>query len=291
MSAQAPKILVTGANGKLGRLVVEALLHKVPAGQIIATARKAANLADFAARGVEVREADYESPASLDAAFAGVDRALLISSSEVGQRLRQHGNVIEAARKAGVKLLAYTSILHADRSTLGLAVEHRGTEELLRASGVPFALLRNGWYLENYTMAVANAAAHGAHFGCADEGRIAPAARADFAEAAAAVLTSEQDQAGKVYELAGDESFTLAELAAEISRQAGKAVVYNNLPQADYAAMLVKVGLPQFVADLLSDSDAGAAKGGLFDDGHALSKLIGRPTSSVAGMVKAALAG
>lgn len=282
-------IVVTGASGQLGRLVIEALLQTVPASQVVAAVRNPAKAGDLAARGVQVRQADYSQPATLDAAFKGADKLLLISSSEVGQRAAQHRAVIEAAQRAGVKLVAYTSILHADSSPLGLAAEHQETEALLRASGLPFVLLRNGWYTENYAGGIPAALAHGVVLGSAGAGRIASAARADYAAAAAAVLT-QADQAGRIYELAGDGSYTLAEFAAEIARQSGKAVVYQDLPEADYKAALLSVGLPEGLAGLLADSDVGASRGGLFDDSHQLSQLIGRPTTPLAASVSAALA-
>jgi len=282
-------IAITGATGQLGRLVIQNLLKTVPASQIVAAVRSPAKAADLAALGVQVRQADYAQPATLEAAFQGVDKLLLISSSEVGQRATQHAAVIAAAQKAGVKLVAYTSILHADSSPLGLAAEHRETEAALRASGLPFVLLRNGWYTENYAASVPAALQYGAVMGSAKDGRIASAARADYAAAAAAVLIKD-GQAGKVYELAGDSAYTLSEFASEIALQSGKPVVYNDLPEAAYAAALVQVGLPEGFAALLADSDVGASKGGLFDDSHQLSQLIGRPSTPLADVVKAALA-
>jgi NAD(P)H dehydrogenase (quinone) len=285
------RLLVTGASGALGRLVVEALLERVEPSRVVAAVRDPAKLADFAARGVEVRAADYEQPATLAAAFAGIDRLLLISSNAVGQRLPQHANAIAAAKAAGVGLIAYTSILHADRSPLGLAAEHVQTEALLAESGVPFALLRNSWYLENYFSVIAPALEHGLVFGSAGEGRIAAASRADYAAAAAAVLTATEDQGGKIYELAGDDAFTMAEWAATLAEVGGKPVAYRDLPQADYAALLVQHGLPEGFAGLLADSDVGASKGGLFDDGGALARLIGRPTTTLKAALAAALKG
>jgi len=284
-------IAITGATGQLGRLVIQQLQKTVPAAQIVAAVRSPAKAADLAALGVQVRQADYAQPATLEAAFQGVDKLLLISSSEVGQRAPQHAAVIAAAQKAGVKLLAYTSILHADSSPLGLAAEHKETEAMLRASGLPFVLLRNGWYTENYTASVPAALQYGAVMGSAKDGRIASAARADYAAAAAAAVLAKDDQAGKVYELAGDSAYTLSDLATEIAQQSGKPVVYNDLPEADYKAALVQVGLPEGFAALLADSDVGASKGALFDDSHQLSQLIGRPTTPLAEVVKAALAG
>lgn len=282
-------IAVTGATGQLGRLVINALLKKVPASEIIAAVRHPEKASDLAALGLQVRKADYSQPATLDAAFQGVDKLLLISSSEVGQRVTQHTAVINAAKHAGVKLLAYTSLLHADKSVLGLGEEHRATEALLRESGLPVVLLRNGWYTENYAASIAPALAHGAFIGAVGNGRIASAAREDYAQAAAAVLTQE-GQAGKVYELAGDDSYTLAEFSAEIARQSGKPVVYQDLSEADFKQALISAGLPEGFASMLADSDAGAAQGGLFDDSHTLSKLIGRPTTPYAKVIAATLA-
>lgn len=281
-------IVVTGASGQLGRLVIQSLLKTVPAAGIVAAVRQPAAVADLAALGVQVRQADYAQPATLDAAFQGATKVLLISSSALGERVAQHGNVIDAARRAGVALLAYTSLLHADTSPLGLAAEHTATEALLRASGVPHVLLRNGWYTENYLASLPAVLQHGAVIGSAGEGRIASAARADYADAAAAVLTRD-DQAGQVHELAGDTSYTLAEFAAEVGRQTGRTIPYVNLPEADYRGALLGAGLPEPLAHLLADSDVGASKGGLFDDGHRLSALIGRPTATLAAMVEAAL--
>jgi NAD(P)H dehydrogenase (quinone) len=281
-------IAVTGATGHLGRLVLTGLLEKVPAAQLVALARTPAKAADLAARGVQVRAADYAQPASLGPALKGVKTLLLVSSSEVGQRAPQHQAVIAAAKAAGVQLIAYTSILHGDRSRLALGAEHVATEKALAASGVPFALLRNGWYLENYTERLGMALAHGLA-GSAGQGRIAAAARADYAAAAVEVLTR-PNQAGQVYELAGDVAFTMAELAAEVSRQSGKPVAYADLPPAAFREVLLGAGLPGPVADIYVDADVNIVKGELDDRGGALSRLIGRPTTSLATAVKAGLA-
>ncbi|MBJ7222225.1 MULTISPECIES: SDR family oxidoreductase [unclassified Brenneria] len=281
-------IAVTGASGQLGRLVIAQLLDKVPANEVVALVRDTGKVADLAARGVQVKAADYNQPAALAAALQGVDKVLLISSSEVGKRALQHRNVIEAAVRAGVKLLAYTSILHADTSPLRLATEHQETEAQLKASGLPYVLLRNGWYTENYAASIPVALQHGVFIGSAGEGKIASATRADYAAAAVAVLTQD-NQAGKVYELAGDEAYTLAELAAEVSRQSGKTIGYRNLPPAEFSAALAAAGIPEVFADIIADSDVGAAKGGLFDDGHQLSRLIGRATTPLATVVKGAI--
>ncbi len=284
-------IVITGASGQLGRLVIAQLLETVPASRLVAAVRDPAKVVDLAAKGVQVRQADYSQPATLDRAFEGAEKVLLISSSEVGQRVTQHQAVIDAAKRAGVKLLAYTSVLHADTSALGLAEEHRQTEAALAQSGVPAVVLRNGWYHENYTAGVTHAVANGAHFGSAGEGRISSAARADYARAAAVVLTAAEDQAGKVYELAGDESYTLKEFAAQIAEQSGKPVIYTDLPEADYKGALLQAGLPEFVAELLANSDTAAAKGALFDSSRQLSRLMGRPTTPLASSIAEALPG
>lgn len=273
-------IVVTGATGQLGRLVIEQLLEKIPAAQIVAAVRSPDKAADLKALGVQVRQADYNQPSTLDSAFAGADKLLLVSSSEVGQRTAQHRAVIDAAKRAGVKLLAYTSLLRADSTPLGLGDEHRETEAYLRSSGLPFVVLRNGWYTENYVSAIDSALQLGSLYGAAAEGRISSASRADYAAAAVAVLLANDEQAGKVYELGGDSSYTLAQFAARAGELAGKPLPYVNLSQADYQAALLKAGLPPIYADLLSDSDSGAAQGGLFEDGKQLSRLIGRATTA-----------
>ena len=281
-------IAITGASGQLGRLVIDSLLTSVPASELVALVRNPASVSDLKDKGINVRQADYTQPDTLITALQGVDKLLLISSSEVGQRLVQHQNVIEAAKETGVSLLAYTSILHADTSPLGLADEHRATEAALADSGIPHVVLRNGWYSENYIASVPAALELGALYGCAGAGKISSASRADYASAAAAVLTQD-GQAGTIYELAGDSAYTLAELAAEISVQTGKDIGYVDLPETDFADALLKAGLPAPLASLLANSDTGASQGGLYDDSQTLSKLIGRPTTTIAESVKEAL--
>lgn len=281
-------IAVTGATGQLGQLVINALLKTVAASEIVALVRDPAKAQALSDKGVQVRRGDYNDKTALERALQGVEKLLLISSSEVGQRTSQHRNVIEAAKSAGVQLIAYTSLLHAGTSPLGLAAEHVETEKLLADSGLAYALLRNGWYSENYLASVPAALQHGLFIGSAGEGKIASATRADYAEAAARVLTLD-DQAGRVYELAGDEAWTLRDLCASLSALSGNTVAYQNLSEADFAAALMGAGLPEGFAKLLADSDAGAAKGGLFDDGHQLSALIGRPTTPLAASLKAML--
>ena len=281
-------IAITGATGQLGQHVVANLLKTTAADQLVAVVRNPAKAEALSQQGVNVRQADYGDEGALTKALQGVEKLLIISSSEVGQRAPQHRNIIQAATAAGVKFIAYTSLLHADTSPLGLAEEHVASEKMLADSGIPYALLRNGWYTENYLASAPPALEHGVFIGAAGEGKIASATRADYAAAAARVI-SEDGHAGKVYELAGDNGWTLSELAAELAKQSGKKVVYQNLSQADFAAALKSVGLPAGLADMLADSDVGASKGGLFDDSHTLSKLIGRPTTALADSVKGIL--
>ncbi|BET42162.1 SDR family oxidoreductase [Atlantibacter hermannii] len=281
-------IAVTGATGQLGQLVINELLATHNAQDLVAIVRNPAKAQALAQKGVQIREADYGNSAALAQALQGVEKLLLISSSEVGQRAPQHRNIINAAKSAGVQLIAYTSLLHADTSPLGLRAEHIETENDLAQSGIPFVLLRNGWYSENYLASVPAALEHGAFIGSAGDGKIASASRQDYAAAAAKVLSLD-NQAGKVYELAGDEAWTLTELAEKLSALTGKSVVYQNLSEADFAAALQNAGLPEGFARLLADSDVGASKGGLYDDSHQLSRLIGRPTTSIDDSLKASL--
>ena len=281
------KIAITGATGQLGRIVVNKLKEKVPADTIVALVRTPEKAADL---GVEARETDYDKPETLRPALQGIDALLLISSSEVGKRASQHKNVIAAAKQAGVKWIVYTSLLHADASSLSLAGEHMATEAALRDAGTPYTILRNGWYHENYTGSIPGALAGGAFIGSAGEGKIASASRADFAEAAVVVLTSEGHQ-GKIYELAGDEAYTLSDLAAEISRQTGKNIPYKNLPEEEYAGALTSFGLPEGLAQAIAGWDVSASEGDLFDDSRQLSKLIGRPTTPLSATVAEILKG
>jgi NAD(P)H dehydrogenase (quinone) len=279
-------IAITGSTGQLGRLVIEQLRTRIAADHIVALARNAAKAADL---GVTVREANYNQPESLTEALKGVDALLLISSNELGQRAVQHRNVIAAAKAAGVPWIVYTSLLHAETSAItALSAEHLDTEAALKESGIPYTLLRNGWYTENYTASVPGAVAGGAFLGSAGEGRISSASRADYAEAAAIVLTTEGHQ-GKVYELAGDSAYTLTDLAAEISRQTGKQIPYKNLPEAEYATILAGFGLPAELANAFAGFDTGVAQGSLLEEGRQLSKLLGRPTTPLAVSVAAAL--
>jgi NAD(P)H dehydrogenase (quinone) len=272
---------ITGATGHLGRLVIGRLKEQGSAGGVIALARSPEKAAGL---GVTVRAADYDRPDTLGLALEGVDTLLLISGNELGKRAEQHAHVIQAARAAGVKRIVYTSLLHADTSTLSLAAEHLATEAAVRASGIPFTILRNGWYTENYAGSIGGAIAGGALIGSAGEGRISSAARADYADAAVAAVTG-SGHGGKTYELAGDTAWTLGDLAAEISRQTGKTIAYKNLPEAEYAAALAGHGLPQPVAQAIAGFDVSASQGALFDDSRQLSTLIGRPTTPLAASV------
>ncbi len=281
-------LALTAATGQLGRLVTAQLLSRFPERPPVAVVRDPAKAADLAAQGVVVRAADYADGPALVRAFAGVESLLLISGNELGQRFAQHRNVIAAARSAGVKLLVYTSLLRADTTALNLGPEHARTEAELKASGLPYVNLRNGWYTENYTGTIAPALAHGAFVGSAGSGRIAAAARADYADAAVVALAGGAET-GRTYELAGDSAFTLADFAAELSRQAGRPIPYRDLPEADYAAVLRQAGLPPVWADGIAGWDTAAAAGALFDEGRQLSRLIGRPTTPLADSIRAAL--
>ena len=279
---------VTGATGHLGSLAVASLLAAgVPAGDVVAVVRDAGRASALADRGVVVRVADYTDPASLTAALADVDRLLLVSSSAVGERVAQHANVIRAATEAGVGLVAYTSLLHADTSTLGLAAEHIATEKLLAESGLRYVLLRNGWYWENFIASAPAAIDSGVLYGAGGDGRIAGAARADYAAAAAAALVT--DDPRQVYELAGSYPLDYIGIAAVLADVSGKPVRYQDLPEADYAGALEQAGLPQPVAAMLADSDAGAAQGGLDGASTDLEDLIGGPSASFADVAHSGL--
>ncbi|TSD48723.1 SDR family oxidoreductase [Rhodococcus sp. KBS0724] len=281
-------IAVTGATGNLGHLVVEALITRgTPASDIVAVVRNPEKAADLAARGVVVRKADYTDVAALEAAFAGVDKVVLISGSEVGQRLAQHTNVINAAKAAGVGFIAYTSILNAQDTVMKLAAEHKATEDVLAASGVAFALLRNGWYWENFLNDLAGVIERGAVVGAGADGKVAGAARADYADAAAAVVTTDGHE-GAVYELGGDERLTYAQFAEKVSEFAGKSVAYQFVSEDAYKGILESVGLPAPVAEILADSDAAIATGALDTESGDLQKLIGRSSTPVAEVLKQA---
>ena len=279
---------VTGATGPFGRLAVEHLLSRgVPAGEVVAAGRRTEALSDLAERGVVVRRVDYDDEASLHAAFAGASTLLLVSGSEIGQRARLHAAAVDAARAAGVGLIAYTSIAHADTSTLLLAQEHRATEQLLAASGVPYVLLRNGWYTENYTGQLPVSLEHGIA-GAAGSGRVSAASRADYAEAAA-VVVAQDGHAGAVYELGG-QPFSMSELAEVVSAATGRTVTYTDLPVEQYAQVLVGAGLPEPTAAVYADADRGAAAGELLVDPADLERLLGRPATPLADVVAAAVA-
>ncbi|WP_163505812.1 SDR family oxidoreductase [Fodinicola acaciae] len=271
-------IVVTGASGQLGRLVVQGLRAKLPADQIVAAARSTDKAAGL---GVEVRHADYNDPATLATAFAGADKVLLVSSNEVGNRVAQHTAAVEAAKQAGVRHLIYTSAPKADDTALVLAPDHKATEEAIRASGLPYTFLRNGWYTENYQEKIEQAVRDGSFAGSAGDGRIASATRADYAEAAVAVLTTDGHE-GKVYELSGDQTWTYADLADAIGAAAGRPVTYRNLTSDEHRAALVEAGLPAEVAGFVVALDGNTADGLLGETSGDLRRLIGRPTTPYA---------
>jgi NAD(P)H dehydrogenase (quinone) len=281
-------IVVTGATGHLGRLVLAGLLEKVPASGIAAVVRSEEKGAEFAAKGIETRVADYDEPETLKGAFHAGDRVLFISGSEVGKRAAQHTAVVEAARAAEVAQLAYTGVLGGPDADFALADEHKITEEAILGSGVPHTFLRNGWYDDLYVAQLPVYLANGAVLGSSGEGRIAPAPRADYAAAAVAVLTGE-GHLGKAYELSGDVAWTMSEFAAEIARQSGKPVAYTNVAPAQYKQVLLGAGLPEPMADILVDVESAIERGSLAGGTGDLSRLIGRPTTPIADSIAAGL--
>lgn len=276
---------ITGATGQLGQLVVQNLKERNTGATIVALVRDSNKAASL---GVEARVFDYNRPETLAEALKGIDKLLLISGNEIGNRTAQHKNVIEAAKNAGSKLIAYTSLLHADKSSLVLAGEHLETETLLKESGIPYVILRHGWYTENYVSGLGGVVEHGTFYGSAGDGKIASASRADFAIVDAEVLVTDGHE-GKTYELAGDEIFTLSDFTKTLSEVAGKEVNYQNLPVEEYAKVLEGVGLPEDVAQFYAGTHIGTEKGDLFDDSKTLSKLIGKPTTSLKAVLKASL--
>lgn len=279
---------VTGATGKLGRLALDELLSRVEPSSVVALARNPAALADYAARGVTVRAADYDRPDSLPQALAGIDRLLLISGSALGERPRQHGNVIDAAKAAGVGFIAYTSILRANNTPIRLGAEHRLSEEKLAASGIPHALLRNGWYNENYILNLPHQVETGLITGAQGQGRISSASRADLAAGAVAVLL--QGEPG-TFNLAGDTGWTMEEFAAELGRQSGREIRYQDMGEGEFAASLVAAGLPEHYAPVFANSAYATSQGALYDDSGTLGRLIGRPTTPIAETIRQALQG
>ncbi|RXW31135.1 SDR family oxidoreductase [Propioniciclava flava] len=279
-------IAVTGATGHLGGLIIDAILARgVAASDVLAIVRDPAKAARLP-EGVRVAEASYEDQAALTAALTGVDTLLFVSGSEPGKRAAQHRNVVAAAQEAGVGFIAYTSLLDADTSALSLAEEHVITEKLLADSGIDHAVLRNGWYWENYASALSGAAASGEFHGAAGEGLVSGAARKDYAEAAAVVGTT-PGHAGKVYELAGDPALSYPQIAEGIAEVTGRLVVYVNQSEAAYADQLASHGLPQEVAQMLAGWDTAIAGGALFSTSTDLADLIGRPSTSLVETLRA----
>ena len=289
MKAEMGAIAIAGASGKLGQIVVRMLRDRHPDIPVVGLVRDREKGAVLAALGAEVRHFDYNEPETLEPSLVGIEKLLLISGNAVGERERQHRAVIEAARKAGVGLIAYTSVLRASEATLAIATEHKATEGVLAQVGVPYVLLRHGWYCENYVFRVQAAIKYGTFPTCGGNGLISAASRADFAEAAVAILTSADDQTGKVYELAGSSSFTFADLAAEAERQSGRSVRCLQLPKTEFEAALVEIGLPAFVAAMIAKSDLGARDGGLFDESRTLEKVIGHRPTSISAVIAEAL--
>ncbi|MFD4600864.1 NAD(P)H-binding protein [Streptomyces sp. NPDC058464] len=293
-------ITVTAATGRLGRLVVAELLQRgVPSDQITAAVRSPQKAADLTELGVQVRQADYTRPHTLAAAFTGADRLLLIPSAEYGQRFPQMKNAVDAAIAAHIPLIAYAGFVNTPTSTLRLADEHKQAETYILRSGIPFAFLRNGGYTELYTGELGDLAPaldSGVTYGCGADGQVSGATRADLAAAAAVVLTGQghpgnaygPEGNGRVYELGGT-PFTLADVAAEVSRQSGRPLVYQDLPADRYAQALTAQGVPQAFADLLADTSLAIAHGDWYTPSTDLEQLIGRPATPLADVVAAQL--
>ena len=282
------KIAITGATGQLGNLVIEQLLQLTAAQNIVALVRKIDKAEHFKVQGIEPREFDYDHPETLVPALSGIDKLLLISANEIGRRTPQHQAVIDAAKVAGVPYLAYTSLLRADTSPLGLAQEHRETEKLIQDSGITYTFLRNNWYSENYLAGVAHTIEIGTLFGAAQDGRISSASRIDYAEAAAKVLTSTGHE-NKTYELAGSESFSLSDLATFIGQAVNKDIIYQNLSAEEYTQGLTQAGLPAGLVDVIVDADIQTIQGAMYSASKDLEQLIGHKTTSIQDAIKAAL--
>jgi NAD(P)H dehydrogenase (quinone) len=282
-------ILVTGASGQLGRLIVKYLADKINPSEIVAAVRSPEKATDLSALGVIVRKADYNDPSTLKTAMKGVKKVLLVSSNDFIDRVAQHRHVVEAAKEQGVDVLVYTSLVHAATSPLKfVSKDHADTEEIIKNAGIPYIFLRNGWYTENYLVSLPTILQHNALLGAAGEGKISGASREDYAEAAANALIHSDKHLNQTYELGGDEAFTLAELAAAISSLADRTIPYVNLPEGEYKKILLGAGLPELLAELLANSDTGASQGGLYTDTHHLSTLIGRNTTPFAVTAKSA---
>jgi len=279
------KIGITGATGQLGQLVVQKLKDKNPDAKLVALVRNPDKAKPLS---IEAKAFDYEQPESLPKALEDIDRLVFISGSEIGKRETQHKNVINAAKQAQVKQIAYTSLLHADTSSMILAPEHLATEKMLQDSGIPHTILRNGWYTENYTAGLKQAVEQGAIIGSAGDGKISSATREDYAEALAETIIND-DHTGKTYELAGDQTYTMQDLAAEVSKQTGKNIEFVNLPEAEYAQKLQEMGLPEGMAKAFASLDYSASKNDLHDEGGELARLINRPTTSLSQAVKSGL--
>lgn len=279
------KIGITGATGQLGQLVVQKLKDKNPDAKLVALVRNPDKAKPL---GIEAKAFDYEQPEALPKALEDIDRLVFISGSEIGKRETQHKNVINAAKQAQVKQIAYTSLLHADTSSMILAPEHLATEKMLQDSGIPHTILRNGWYTENYTAGLKQAVEQGAIIGSAGDGKISSATREDYAEAIAETIIND-DHTGKTYELAGDQTFTMQDLAAEVSKQTGKNIEFVNLPEAEYAQKLQEIGLPEGMAKAFGSLDYSASKNDLHDESGELARLINRPTTSLSQAVKTGL--
>ena len=280
-------IVITGATGRLGRHVISSLLRlDVQLPDLVAAGRDEEKLGALRELGLATVRADYTEPATLEEAFAGADTVLLISSSEVGIRVPQHRNAVDAAVRAGVSRLVYTSALGADRGKLLLADEHLATEEAIAASGLPFTILRNGWYTENFEPALRHAETTGVVLASAGDGRVASATREDYAEAIAAVL-AQDGHAGRTYELSGDVAWSFDELAAALTEVLDREVTYRRLTPEQHLAELERTGVDESTARFLVALDANIEDGALDLVTGDLSRLLGRRTTALVDALRA----
>lgn len=280
------KIAITGATGQLGELIIQALLTHIPADNIVALVRNKTKALKLKQQNIELRHFDYDSPETLAPALIGIDKLLLISANEIGRRTAQHQAVIEAAKNAKVPYIAYTSLLRANTSPLGLAQEHRETEALIQASGLTYTFLRNNWYSENYIAGVVQNVASGQLFSAAKDGKISSASRTDYAEAAAIVLASTNHD-NKTYELAGSENFTKLDLAKFIEKASGKKVSRIELSASDLTHGLQQAGLPETLISVIVDADIQTVEGAMYSESKDLEQLIGRKTISIQSQIEA----
>ena len=274
------KMLVTGATGKFGTKVVETLLKTVPASQLAVSVRKPEKAEGLRARGVEVRQGDFDHPQSLDSAFAGIDRLLIISADGDNEtRIRQHRDAVAAAERAGVKFIAYTSLVNATESKNLFAPTHQATEEAILKTGIPYSFLRNNWYLENEIPGIQGVLAGAPWVTSAGDGRVGWALQQDYAEAAATVLSGNGHE-NKIYELSG-KSLTQEEFVSLLGSVLGKEVTVQQVDDTTYADIMKNAGIPDFVIPILVDIQKSIREGTLDFESNDFEKVLGRPATPI----------